>query len=156
MKWRSCLLLPAEGLVVDSPQDEGCPPFLFVSSPNPPQADASGGVGDQEGCETVSRGMSTQDHPESCQALFALGPAEKLSTVMAGLQLQGLETDYDLFYDLSFVLLGLSSAFNFPLQYQQTLQYAVVALWFPCRLHCSPLPPLLEDEPISWPRLLRR
>jgi hypothetical protein len=135
-------------------------------SPNsliPPQS-ASGGRlrrnggsrGLKEGCETVSRGMSTQDHPESCQALLALSPTEKLSAVMAALQLQGLETDYYLFYDLSLVLLGLSSAFNFPLQYQQTLQYAVVALWFPCRLHCSPLPPLLEDEPISWPRLLRR
>jgi len=36
--------VPAEGLVVDSPQDEGVSPN-FRSLPNPPQADASGGVG---------------------------------------------------------------------------------------------------------------
>ena len=91
--------------------------------------------------------MSTQDYPESCQALLALGPTEKLSAVMAALQLQGLKTDYYLVYDLSLVLLGSSSAFNFSLQRQQTLQYAVVTLWFPCRLHCLHLPLCRKNSP---------
>ena len=75
-----------------------------------------------------SVGVSIQDCPKACQVLVELSSTEDLSTVIAALHLQGLQTDYYLVYDLSLVFLGLSSAFDFSLQCQQTMQYAFVAL----------------------------